>query len=79
MYLYLAVDLKGNTSDFYLSKIRDRQAAKRFFKKAQQFFYVLKLCIIKVVKNPSYSIAIEQLKKEKAYLVVCELDNKVLE
>ncbi|HDR8177371.1 TPA: DDE-type integrase/transposase/recombinase [Bacillus cereus] len=33
MYLYLAVDLKGNTSAFYLIKTRDRQAAKRYFKK----------------------------------------------
>ncbi|PHA47145.1 IS6 family transposase, partial [Bacillus pseudomycoides] len=32
MYLYRAVDSEGNTIDFYLSKSRDKQAAKRFFK-----------------------------------------------
>ena len=38
MYLYRAVDSKGNTIDFYLSKTRDQQAAKRFFKKALGLF-----------------------------------------
>ncbi|WP_423063547.1 IS6 family transposase [Candidiatus Paracoxiella cheracis] len=33
-YLYRAVDKEGNTIDFLLSKQRDKQAAKRFFKKA---------------------------------------------
>jgi putative transposase len=33
-YLYRAVDKKGNTIDFLLSKNRDKKAAKRFFKKA---------------------------------------------
>ena len=33
MYLYRAVDSEGNTIDFYLSKTRDKKAAKRFFKK----------------------------------------------
>lgn len=31
MYLYRAVDLEENTIDFYLSGLRDKQAAKRFF------------------------------------------------
>ncbi|ALZ64630.1 hypothetical protein FORC13_p145 (plasmid) [Bacillus cereus] len=31
IYLYHAVDLEGNIIDFYLSKSRDKQAAKRFF------------------------------------------------
>ncbi|AZV43202.1 transposase [Peribacillus asahii] len=31
MYLYRAVDSEGNTIDFYLSKARNKQAAKRFF------------------------------------------------
>ncbi|MFD5264019.1 IS6 family transposase, partial [Bacillus wiedmannii] len=37
MYLYRAVDSEGNTIDFYLSKSRDKQAAKCFFKKALTF------------------------------------------
>lgn len=34
MYLYRAVDSEGNTIDFYLSKNRNTQSAKCFFKKA---------------------------------------------
>jgi len=66
MYLYCAVDSKGNTIDFYLSKTRDQKAAKRFFKKALQSFHVSKPRVITVDKNPAYPIAIEQLKKEKS-------------
>ena len=33
-YLYRAVDLEGNTIDFYVSKNRDKKSAKKFFKKA---------------------------------------------
>ncbi|PEY93238.1 IS6 family transposase [Bacillus cereus] len=65
MYLYRAVDSKGNTIDFYLSKTRNHRAAKRFFKKALQSFHVSNPCVITVDKNPAYPIAIEELKKEK--------------
>ncbi|EJR29535.1 MULTISPECIES: IS6 family transposase [Bacillus] len=65
MYLYRAVDSKGNTIDFHLSKTRDHRAAKRFFKKALQSFYVSKPRVITVDKNPAYPIAIEELKTEK--------------
>jgi len=34
MYLYRAVDTRGETIDFLLTKYRDKQAAKRFLKKA---------------------------------------------
>ncbi|WP_340781501.1 IS6 family transposase [Bacillus mycoides] len=66
MYLYRAVDSKGNTIDFYLSKTRDQKAAKHFFKKSLQSFHVSKPRVITVDKNPAYPIAIEQLKKEKS-------------
>ena len=66
MYLYRAVDSKGNTIDFCLSKTRDQQATKRFFKKALRSFHVSKPRAITVDKNPAYSIAIEPLKKEKS-------------
>ncbi|MBJ8056026.1 IS6 family transposase [Bacillus cereus] len=65
MYLYRAVDSKGNTIDFHLSKTRDHRAAKRFFKKALQSFHVSKPRVITVDKNPAYPIAIEELKTEK--------------
>ncbi|HDR3891049.1 TPA: IS6 family transposase [Bacillus cereus] len=66
MYLYRAVDSKGNTIDFHLSKTRDEKAAKHFFKKALQSFHVSKPRVITVDKNPAYPIAIEQLEKEKS-------------
>ena len=34
LYLFRAVDGHGQTTDFYLSETRDREAAKRFLKKA---------------------------------------------
>ncbi|MGH1049394.1 MULTISPECIES: IS6 family transposase [Bacillus] len=65
MYLYRAVDSKGNTIDFHLSKTRDHRAAKRFFKKALWSFHASKPRVITVDKNPAYPIAFEELKKEK--------------
>ena len=65
MYLYRAVDSKGNTIDFHLSKTRDHRAANRFFKKALRSFHVSKPRVITVYKNPAYPIAIEELKTEK--------------
>ncbi|PFN06822.1 IS6 family transposase [Bacillus cereus] len=65
MYLYRAVDSEGNTIDFSLSKSRDKQAAKRFFKKALAFSYVSEPRVITVDKNPAYPGAIQVLKEEK--------------
>jgi IS6 family transposase len=65
MYLYRAVDSEGNTIDFYLSKARNKQAAKRLFKKALAFSHVSKPRVITVDKNPAYPIAIQELKEEK--------------
>jgi transposase-like protein len=65
MYLYRAVDSKGNTIDFYLSESRDKQAAKRFFKKALAFSHVSRPRVITLDKNPAYPVAIEELKEEE--------------
>ncbi|MGG2093462.1 IS6 family transposase [Bacillus sp. S13(2024)] len=65
MYLYCAVDSKGNTIDFYLSESRDKQAAKRFFKKALAASHICKPRVITVDKNPAYPVAIQELKEEK--------------
>lgn len=64
MYLYRAVDSEGNTIDFYLSKARNKQAARCFFKKALAFSYVSRPRVITVDKNPAYPIAIQELKEE---------------
>ncbi|MGG3529072.1 IS6 family transposase [Bacillus pseudomycoides] len=65
MYVYRAVDSEGNTIDFYLSKSRDKQAAKRFFKKALAASHICKPRVITVDKNPAYPVAIQELKAEK--------------
>ncbi|WP_243356807.1 IS6 family transposase [Bacillus litorisediminis] len=66
MYLYRAVDSKGNTIDFYLSESRNKQAAKRFFKKALAASHICKPRVITVDKNPAYPVAIQELKEEKS-------------
>ncbi|MDC2867940.1 IS6 family transposase [Bacillus sp. BP-3] len=65
MYLYGAVDSEGNTIDVYLSESRDKQAAKRFFKKALAASHICKPRVITVDKNPAYPIEIQELKEEK--------------
>ena len=67
MYLYRAVDSEGNTIEFQLSKTRDKQVAKGFFKKALRSCHISKPRVITIDKNPAYPIAIEQLKKEKKH------------
>ncbi|MGZ9817248.1 IS6 family transposase [Peribacillus simplex] len=66
MYLYRAVDSDGNTIDFYLSELRDKQAAKRFFKKALAACHSTTPRVITVDKNPFYPVAIQELKEEKS-------------
>lgn len=66
VYLYRVVDSEGNTIEFHLSKTRDKQAAKDFFKKALRSNNVAEPHVITVDKNPTYPIAIEQLKREKS-------------
>lgn len=64
MYLYRAVDSKGNTIDFFKRKSRDRKDAKHFFKKALQSFHISIPRMITVDKNPAaYPLAMEGLKK----------------
>ncbi len=64
MYLYRAVDSAGNTIDFYLSESRDKEAAKRFFKKALAASHNRIPRVITVDKNPAYPVAIQELEKE---------------
>ena len=73
MYLYRAVDSEGNTIDFYLSKTRNTEAAKHFFKKALRSFHVSKPRVITVDKNPACPMAIEELKNQKKMPVGIQL------
>jgi IS6 family transposase len=69
-YLYRAVDSEGNTIDFYLSKTRDKKAAKRFLKKALLSFHVSTPRVMTVDKNPADPVAIQELKRRNVCLRV---------
>jgi len=78
-YLYRAVDSAGNTIDFMLSAKRDKQAAKRFFRKALKAIHNSSPRVINVDKNAAYPTAIGELKAEKTLTHTCKLrHNKYL-
>jgi transposase, IS6 family len=54
MYLYRAVDSDGSTIKFMLSRTRDGQAAKRFFRKALRAPHAVPPHVSNVDKNPAY-------------------------
>jgi IS6 family transposase len=63
--LYRAVDSTGKTIDFMLSEKRDAKAVELFFQEALALDHVQTQRVITVDKNPSYTAAIEILKKNK--------------
>ena len=65
MYLYRAVDSRGQTIDFRLSARRDAAAAKRFFRKALARPNTVNPRTITVDKNAAYPKAVADMKKAK--------------
>ena len=65
VYLYRAVDSRGQTIDFRLSARRDAQAAKRFFRKALARPNTVNPRTITVDKNAAYPKAVAEMKKDK--------------
>ncbi len=65
MYPYRAIDSKGNTIDFYLSKTGDHKVARCFFRKALRSLHFSKPRVLIVDKNPAYPIANKELKNER--------------
>jgi transposase, IS6 family len=63
MYLYRAVDSRGQTIDFLLSAKRDAEAAKRFFRKALRQPHTVNPRTITVDKNPAYPCATAEVKE----------------
>src|SRR6201996_5689866 len=63
MYLYRAVDSRGQTIDFLLSAKRDADAAKRFFRKALAQPHTVNPRTITVDKNAAYPKATTEMKK----------------
>ena len=65
VYLYRAVDKRGDTIDFYLSPTRSTKAAKRFLGKALKGLKNWELPhVINTDKAPTYAAALAALKKE---------------
>jgi len=62
MYLYRAVDSRGQTIDFLLSAKRDAGAAKCFFRKALGQPHTVNPRTITVDKNPAYPCAAAEMK-----------------
>jgi transposase, IS6 family len=63
-YLYRAVDGRGATVDFYLSRTRDAEAAKLFLRKAMAEDRVLAPLVIVTDGNPTYPIAVREMQRE---------------
>jgi len=72
-YLYRAVDSKGNTIDFLLTAKRDKEAAKRFLRKAVENSHHCSPRVINADKNPAYRPAVEELKSETTLPESCNL------
>ena len=72
MYLYRAVDSKGQMLDFLLNQTRSKRAAKRFFRKVLGQSHVTKLRVITVDKNAAYPPAIDDLKEDKLLSEKCQ-------
>ncbi len=65
MYVYRAIDSKGNTIDFYLSRKRDAKAAKCFLRKALASCHATKPRSITANGDKAYPVAIHERKEEK--------------
>ena len=63
MYLYRAVDARGQTIDFLLSAKRNTAAARRFFRKALKQAHTVNPRIVTVDKNAAYPSATKAMKK----------------
>jgi len=73
MYLYRAIDARGNTLEFLLSPTRDTQAAKCFFAKTLAASHMSTPRVITVDKNAAYPKAFKELKAERLMPDSCEL------
>jgi IS6 family transposase len=65
VYLYRAVDARGQTIDFLLFPKPDAAAATRFFRKALKQPHTVNPRTITVDKNAAYPIATEAVKRER--------------
>ena len=71
MYLFRAVDNRGDTVDFYLSETRDRDAAKQFLRTALANPDNVPPRVFSVDGNRSYRAAIRELGSEGEFGTKC--------
>jgi len=67
-YFYRAIDKSGQTLDWMLSRYRNKQAAKKFFKKVLGNSHVIDPRVINVDKNPAFPPALNDLKDDQEML-----------
>jgi transposase-like protein len=84
MYLYRAVDSRGETIDFLLSAKRDAEAAKRFLRKALGQPHTVNPRTVTVDKNPAYPCTTAEMKESGelwrfARLRQCKFLNNIVE
>jgi IS6 family transposase len=63
-YLYRAIDKEGSTLDWMLSRNRNKQAAKRFFKKLLGNKHTIDPRVINVDRSPTFPPALSELQAE---------------
>ncbi|WP_040444417.1 IS6 family transposase [Ktedonobacter racemifer] len=73
VYLYRAVDSRGNMLDFFFSSTRDTQGAKQFLLKTLTASHTSEPRVINVDKNAAYPKAFAELKAEGCLPKRCEL------
>jgi transposase, IS6 family len=73
VYLYRAVDSRGNTLDFFFSPTRDATAAKEFLLKTLAACHTSSPRVINVDKNAAYPKAFNELKAVGILPESCEL------
>jgi transposase, IS6 family len=73
VYLYRAVDSRGNTLDFFFSPTRDAKAAKQFLLKTLAASHSREPRVINVDKNAAYPKAFAELQAEELIPAQCEL------
>jgi IS6 family transposase len=72
-YLYRAVDGRGATVEFYLSRTRDVESAKLFLRKAMRDERLLPPELMVTDGNPTYPIAVREMQREKKLPLSCRL------
>ena len=72
-YLYRAIDGRGATVEFYLSRTRDVEGAKLFLRKAMADQTIMAPVLIVTDGTPTYPIAVREMQREPKLPGSCKL------